>query len=979
MIDTVIPPYHAAYTILNEKIVQQLLTINIDSNQTTIRTLVDSLVCASRNVQNKLSEATKASEQIRNSLDEQIAQLVLSIVNQENKVQESQQSVNQANINIEHAQQQVTTAENTVRDKQNALNAAEHDMHEAQKAVERARLCGRRRRKRGFGKWWRKKVEKPFVHVIRQTAIKPVCSVINSGGIDNAKNRRALAEHTFREAQQRLTQYQQNLVHQRTQHTIVQTQLNEANSQLNILTNQLNEQKAKQIIITSLIKQFKSIEIHLKDVLASSIVLEDAISQLINFELVIVPLHTIYNEMITNNVMNSFNFEISSETITKVLENMIIIVCFLCVSIILGSQQLTPTDLSVISSNIDPLMDQTTIDKAWEDCMITAPATINLLGQVMVVASRVDVSFDHYSPNRVYQHIKYPKSFRATLLQISNDGYRAFLGAHTSMNKIQLYMQQIPQHIKTIIRLLSSKASTSLVSRLLPKVINNIERIGQTCVTLSRGTENSFVTIMDLLGEVLEATEVTRGLHEKDLNDKTIELNVTHIIHADMKREEEIRHQHYEEIRQAVRNAQAEYSRALSDIPTGFKALGLELGRAFIGLVKSFSNSFSSNHMKGFNPSIQQTSGNNGAESFANNQILNFASRFAQSLDSLIERISSSENQTLGEQEFQSFKVIFETFAKMINKIPNSKPKMKAAQLIQRAIDSVDEGINDKNSDIKNQLEVLADEVKPFIAAEQLSSNNNVPISIPTKDDSSKNELLKAQLAQIRLSETEKRLDQQYATYAAAMEQMRVLTAKLANLDLTVIHFKQILEMLREALRLLGLLRQHWHKLVEFFTNFSAQVTTGFDETLKTFLDTTRINIDLEKTEIDRILILELLNGNSINLYHESYTLFMMARTYFDVSKQHLMPRLAGLSLMLTAENDNERQRLLSELERNTLDVQANVTQLVNERKTIYKKIISEKRAAFNEQINNQDANGNELAIIQEGKMLLGYEDTLNE
>ncbi|CAF3416627.1 unnamed protein product [Rotaria sp. Silwood1] len=322
IVDTVIPPYHAAYTTLNEKIVQRLLTANIDSDETTIRTLVDSLVCASRNVQNKLTEATKASEEIRNSLDEKIAHLVLSIVNQENKVRESQESVNQANINIEHAQQQVTTAENAVQDRQNALNTAEHDMRAAQKAVERARVCGRRRRKRGFGKWWRKKVEKPFVQAVRQTVIKPVCSVINSGGIDNAKHRRALAEHTFREAQQRLTQYQQNLAHQRAQHAIAQTQLNEANSQLNILKNQLNEQKAKQLIIILLIKQFKSVEIHLKDVLGSSVVLEDAISQLINFQLVIAPLHAIYNEMITNNVMNSFNFEISAEMIAKILTNL---------------------------------------------------------------------------------------------------------------------------------------------------------------------------------------------------------------------------------------------------------------------------------------------------------------------------------------------------------------------------------------------------------------------------------------------------------------------------------------------------------------------------------------------------------------------------------------------------------------------------------------------------------------------------------
>jgi hypothetical protein len=99
---------------------------------------------------------------------------------------------------------------------------------------------------------------------------------------------------------------------------------------------------------------------------------------------------------------------------------MIIIVCLLFVSVVFGFQPMTHTDLAVISTDIDTLTDQSIIDDAWQDCMITAPATINLIGQVMVVASKTDVSFDQYSTNRKYQYIKYPNSFRATLLQISN-------------------------------------------------------------------------------------------------------------------------------------------------------------------------------------------------------------------------------------------------------------------------------------------------------------------------------------------------------------------------------------------------------------------------------------------------------------------------------------------------------------------------------------------------------------------------------
>jgi hypothetical protein len=70
-------------------------------------------------------------------------------------------------------------------------------------------------------------------------------------------------------------------------------------------------------------------------------------------------------------------------------------------------------------TNIDPLIDQSVIDEAWMNYMIKAPAAINLLSQIMVVASAKDVSFQAYSPNYVFKYIKYPKSFQSTLFQIS--------------------------------------------------------------------------------------------------------------------------------------------------------------------------------------------------------------------------------------------------------------------------------------------------------------------------------------------------------------------------------------------------------------------------------------------------------------------------------------------------------------------------------------------------------------------------------
>ena len=116
-------------------------------------------------------------------------------------------------------------------------------------------------------------------------------------------------------------------------------------------------------------------------------------------------------------------------------------------------------------------------------------------------------------------------SFHIYLLYL--EGYRAFLGAHTAMNKIQAYMKQIPGHMETIIKIVSSNASVKLVSRMLPRTVSNIERIGNTCVSLASGAENSFISVSYLLDEVIEITKVTQGGYENDKYKDEIEANIT--------------------------------------------------------------------------------------------------------------------------------------------------------------------------------------------------------------------------------------------------------------------------------------------------------------------------------------------------------------------------------------------------------------------------------------------------------------------
>jgi hypothetical protein len=87
----------------------------------------------------------------------------------------------------------------------------------------------------------------------------------------------------------------------------------------------------------------------------------------------------------------------------------------------------------------------------------------------------------------------------------------------------------------------------------------------------------------------------------------------------------------------------------------------------------------------------------------------------------------------------------------------------------------------------------------------------------------------------------------------------------------------------------------------------------------------------VEESDTDRKLIFDLLSGDSANLYHESYLLFVLSRTYYDVSSKYLMPRLSGLSLMLVSSNNDERQALLTKLKYDTDEVQNKVKELINQ------------------------------------------------
>ncbi|CAF3356574.1 unnamed protein product [Rotaria socialis] len=634
------------------------------------------------------------------------------------------------------------------------------------------------------------------------------------------------------------------------------------------------------------------------------------------------------------------------------------------------------------------LISQSNMDLPWEQFIVSGPATVNLLGQLMVVSSKHDFSFQDFMPDYKFVYMRFPRSFRATLTQIANDGWEAFMGAHNNMNKMQASMELVPRQVKTALTVLASQKSTpKIISMLLPTTLREIERLGKTCVTYANATHVNFVTVMNLIGEVISMTETARGLQETKLRQTEIELNVSLVMKEEYTKLGQTIRQHYDEARNSVRKAQDEYSSALRKIPTGFKGLLMDLGRAVIGIVQTAGQSF-----------IGRGSATQPAVSLSSGQTLTFAKLFSDALNKAvpgIKKIIDINNETQSEsknpiKELEAYKITFETFLSSVAAGKAGQLKEQASESIRKGINLVDQTISrmkkvfangenatvDAVNNLKGQFDELIEEVKPMVAAEKMNGGGVPPSGSASTStgDSSQNEKFVAQLSLDRLQSAESRYDKIFGDLKQNQEELAKLMGKIASLDMNRIQYKEILELMREALHLLAKVREQWGQLVLFFAEVATRAEITLSGTLGPFI-TQASQAGSESLTLDeRLFYVDLLKAQAGDIDSQTQMLYLMSRTYVDMSTHYIMGRLAGLSKMLLARDDNERNSFLAQLVADTRTNQQAVMDLVVQRKNNYQTAIQKRRIElerFVAKLGGPDAD--DQAAIEAGKALLAH------
>ena len=306
--------------------------------------------------------------------------------------------------------------------------------------------------------------------------------------------------------------------------------------------------------------------------------------------------------------------------------------------------------------------------------------------------------------------------------------------------------------------------------------------------------------------------------------------------------------------------------------------------------------------------------------------------------------------------ELDRFKVSFESIRRALSAGVSSDLKNQTIVWLTEGVELANEylsaakriigsGLKVNITQVNKRLDSLLDEILPMVIA----NANQHPAPVEPRDDSAvintkNNEVAAAQLALGRLTNARDRYDRAFGQLKAQQEEMGKLMGRIAALDLERIDYAKVLELLREALLLLGNVREQWNQLVLFFSEVAARAEMALSGSLTPFIDQATQAGLMAISRDERAFFVDLLKDQAVEINRQAELLFLMSRTYVDMSNQHLMPRLVKLTSLITITDSSERTRVLNQLTAETNATQIQVTNLVNQRKAIFVSASSQRR-----------------------------------
>lgn len=586
----------------------------------------------------------------------------------------------------------------------------------------------------------------------------------------------------------------------------------------------------------------------------------------------------------------------------------------------------------------------------WENFLSPAPMCICLLGELMVISTTADFTLENTPPRDGFKLMRWPSSFRASLMQVANWGYEAFSEAHTSMDQIRLLSLNVPVHMREAVKILI-KGTNKEVESLLPIKLKAIEKVADEGLRLATSVEAKFKDVMSLTAELLEACVGARGKYEADLQETEIALEIAKRNKNIAEERKRMTTKVYKELEKSVEDAEKSYYSSLDSMPSGWQIIAMNvvegIGHAFVNRLSGISRVFTSQTEDSRKPKHSRSP--KSAEPVSTRMSLDDGTikSYQKAIllktytDLLIEAtINDGKLKTNIEPNDARITYAEQQFSNLLKDVHSLDKDTVTAQIINLLKEGLDVVGHIKK--IQRNFQVHANEDTKSSLAERILSfyqsvfalesegkallwssptdmrapNQRAMPTVPDTDGSAaklhiQNTRFKTQQTAAQLEFVRDKFDKVFDNLQESNQKLGDTIAELAKLDIRKIDFENIRKTLIKGIKALGELRGQWGKLVMFFQMISNLIRCSLNTSLEDFTGQAHALKGYPVTALRKDLIYQ----QAFQASKLAHLVNMISECYVKISSDHLVEQVAGLGKLLGFDPATEEKEILRERE----------------------------------------------------------------
>ncbi|XP_059423007.1 uncharacterized protein LOC132157724 [Carassius carassius] len=617
----------------------------------------------------------------------------------------------------------------------------------------------------------------------------------------------------------------------------------------------------------------------------------------------------------------------------------------------------------------------------WEEYLTPAPLSIAILGELVFISSSIDFSINKNPPKDGYKFIKYPDSFRACLMQVCNSGWWAFNEAHTSMDQIRLHTAQVPDYMKTAVKILF-QGNDEVVKTHLPDQLDNIRIIADECLKLSDATEKRFTDVIKIIQELLEACVNAKHFYGEEMEKIKKKLEESKLREQSAQETKKRTEKAVSAMEKQLDEAHESYKKALDSLPGGWNMIGMDLVGGITQSITGLINGLTSAIIHPVRNACSATTKiadtwSHIRDPESERDVVAEINAYSKSAEILkcVQNIQQLMNVESDDDDIDWKKLYdqknkctesdfinrqFKRITDNLKKIPNCPAKKqaqklckkgmeicsqlekyapdgkcdkdKSAKIIQDVLDLIESTqiFDCKSKDITNSPAIAP--TPPMMHREGNKSENMSPSQRATENARFSIEQNRAQLNKTRES-----YEKYVENFEKNQKELNEILVTMRNCELKEIDFNTTIQMLVKGMDAMGRVKEQWEKMVHFFQMVSNIVKTSLSKTLTNFVSTS------EKTQAltynAKLFSKDLLYTQAFQASNIASLVHMISATYTDVSSKYLMDRVSSLGKLMAMDTSNpafvhEQQQL-----RNGCDeAQKGILMLVMKNKDEYDK-----------------------------------------